>query len=82
MLVAMPMMRVGIVPMPMNEGHMLVLVRMRFAGWVIRTMCMLMMLIVHMPVLMLQRFMLMIMFVMFGQMQVHTDAHQCRSDEQ
>ena len=51
-------------------------VRMRLAGWVVRQMLVLMMRIVHVSMCVLHRLVLVLMFVMLGQVQPDAHAHQ------
>ena len=55
---------------------------MWLAGWIIGTVDVLMMLVVHVRVPMLHGLVLMVMLVLLGQMQPHADGHQDPGDQQ
>jgi len=66
---AMPVMKIGIVRMPMDKRHMPMPMRVRLAQWSVWVMCVLMMLVMHMTVLVFHRLVRMIMLMAFGKMQ-------------
>ena len=68
MSVIVAMMQIGIVRMAMHQGGMPMPMAMRFAGRIARTMLMLMMLVVTVPMFMLHRFMNVVMIVSLGEM--------------
>lgn len=74
--VPMAMMQVRKMRVAVDQRRMLVAMGVRFAGRSIRPMFMLVMRIVDMPVFVLYRFVVMLVRVPFGQMQVKADTHQ------
>jgi len=68
MTMFMSMMQVRVVRVPVDEANMLVPVRMRLTGRIVRAMIVLMMPVVAMPMLMLHGFMEVFMLVSLGQM--------------
>jgi hypothetical protein len=82
MRVAVPMVKVWIVWMPMHHRRMPMPVRVRFAGRITRAMRMLVMLVMHVAMLMLNRFVSMLMVVPFGEVKIEPDRHQHGSTEE
>ena len=74
----MPMlvMHVGHMRMLVSQPHMRVEMGVRFARRVFGPMGVLMMLVVNVSMRMCHRFMPMLMFVMFGQVQPHAERHE------
>ena len=67
---------VGNVRMPMPHPRMPVRMHMRLAGRIIRQMLVLVMLVVHVSMCMLHWLMLVLMFVMLGEVQPDAAPHQ------
>ena len=67
--------QVRIMRMLVHHSRMPVEVAMRLAGWIIRPVPMLVVGIVHVPMLVLERFVGVLVFVPFGEMQINTDPH-------
>ena len=78
----MSMMQVRIVRVFVPHGLVLVPVRVWLAGWIIRTVRMLVMVIVRMAMLVFHRHMLMLVFVGLNQMEVEADRHQHTRDHE
>ncbi len=74
----MSMMKIRIVRMPVHEPRVAVHMCMWLARWIARSVCMLMMLIMHMRVLVYHLFMHVLVVVSFDQMQIDSDRHQKR----
>ena len=66
---SVPVMKIGIVGMPMDQRRVAVPMRMWFAGWHVRLMIMVVMFVVPVPVLVRQRLMGVIVIVPLGKMQ-------------
>ena len=75
-------MHVRHVRVPVPQTDVPVTMRMRLAGWVVRPMDVLVVLVVDMGVRVLQRVMLMFVLVGFGQMQPDAEGHQHACGEQ
>src|SRR6516225_7253440 len=74
--VLMPVVQVGIMRVLVDETAMLVRMAVRFAVWIGRPMRVLMMLVVNMPMLVKERFVHMLVLVLFGKMQIHARRHE------
>lgn len=70
------MVQVGIVRMFVPQRRMMMPVRVRLARRIVGTVHVLMMRVVHMPMGVIYRFVLMFVLVSFGEMQVQPDRHQ------
>ena len=70
------MMHVGYVRVPVPHFGMPMRMHMRFAGRVVRQVLVLVMFIVHMGMRVLHRLMLVLMFVLLGEVQPDANAHQ------
>ena len=81
MAMSMPMMEVRIVGMPVHQANVPVPMSVWLIGRIGRTMLVLMMLVVTMPVFMLHRLVNVLVLVPLGQMQPEAEAHQATSDE-
>ena len=68
-LVVMPMMKIGVMRVPVHNRSMLMPVRVRFSWRHVRPMRVLMVFVMRVPVLVLHRLVHMLMFVTFSQMQ-------------
>ena len=71
-----PVMNVGVMRVRMKQGLVPVRVAVRLASRVVRTVGVLVMFIVGVEVVMLHRFVLMLVFMAFGQVQPHPQSHQ------
>jgi len=78
----MPVVQVGIMRVLVDETAMLVRMTVRFAARIGRRMRVLMMLVVNMPVLVKERFVHMLVLVLFGKMQIHACRHERGSRDQ
>ena len=78
----MSVVQVGIMRVLVDETAMLVRMTVRFAARIGRRMRVLMMLVVNMPVLVKERFVQMLVLVLFGKMQIHTYRHERGSRDQ
>ena len=78
----MCMVHIGDVWMPTPQALVAMHVHVRLARRIVGTMHMLMVCIVNMQVPMLDRLVLVVMLVVFGQMQPNAEAHQNASDDQ
>ena len=76
MPVSVPMMKVGVVGMTVHEKRMAMPMHMRLAGGIGRSVFVLVVCVVAMPVFVLQRFVDMLVRVAFSHVQPDTDAHQ------
>jgi hypothetical protein len=72
----MPVVQVGIMGVLVDETAMLVRMAVRFAVWIGRPMRVLMMLVMNMPMLVKERFVDMLVLVLFGKMQIHARRHE------
>jgi len=81
-LVSVPVVKVGIVGMAMHEGRMAMPMRMQVAGRIGRCVHMLVMSVVPVPMLVLQRFMDVLVFVLLGQVQPQAEPHQAAGDDE
>ena len=81
MLMAVPMMQVGIMRVTVYERFVPVPMAMGLAGRILRPVRMLMVLVMRVTMLMRHRFVSMLMLVAFREMQPQTDSHQasCRN---
>ena len=75
MAMSMPMMEVRVVRMPVHQANVPVPMRVWFTGRIARTMRVLMMLVVTMPVFMLHRLVNVLVLVSFRQMQPQPEPH-------
>jgi hypothetical protein len=82
MPMTMAMMQIGVVGMPVHQTDMPMPVRVWFVWLIARTVLMLVMCIVTMPVLMFHRIVDVVVFMLFGQVQPKTQAHEAACDEQ
>ena len=78
----MPVMEIGIVWMPVYERPVAMPMRMWLAGRIGRSMLVLVMDVVRMPVLMFERFMHVLMLVFFGNMQPKSETHERGGDHE
>ncbi len=78
----MPVMKVGVVRVPMHERFMPVPMTVGFTDRDVRPMCVLMVIIMDMPVLVLHRFVPMLMLVAFRQVQPEANRHQAPRRQQ
>jgi len=78
----MSVVQVGIMRVLVDETAMLVRMTVRFAARIGRRMRVLMMLVVNMPVLVKERFVHMLVLVLFGKMQIHACRHERGSRDQ
>lgn len=77
-----PVVEVWIMRMAMCEGRVHVPVGVRFAGRIAGRVCVLMIFVMDMPMLVLQRIVNVLMFVMFDKMQPDTDTHEQGGDDE
>ena len=75
------MMKVWVMPVTMNHLGVPMEMRVRLAGRILGQVLVLMVFIVHMPVLVLHRFMDMIVFMTFREMEPHPQSHQGTREE-
>ena len=75
-------MQVGVVRMAMHQGRVPMQMRVRLARWVFRTVAMLVMRVVSVPVLVLHRFVNVLMLMSFGQMEPQAQRHQPTGQQQ
>jgi len=76
------MMHVRHMRMPVTQANMFVRMGMRLTGWVVRRVPMPMVLIMRMRMRMLQRFVLVIVLMHFGQMQSDAESHEAARHQQ
>ena len=63
-------------PVTVDHGRMAMNMDMRFAGWIQRAVPVAMVLVVHMAVLMRQRFVTVLVLMLLGEMEVDAEPHQ------
>jgi hypothetical protein len=80
--VAVAVMQIGEVRMPMHQRQVPMQMRVRLARRVVRTVAMLVMLVVGVPVLVLHRFVNMLMLMSFGEMEPQAQRHQPAGQQQ
>ncbi len=77
-----PMVNVRVMGVRVSQRHMVVGMTVRFSWRVIGQVLVLMVFVVHVTMVMVQRFVFMFVLMLFSQMQPNADAHQCRRAEE
>jgi hypothetical protein len=78
----MAVMQVGVMRMPMHQGWVSMPMGVRLAWGIVRTVRMMVVFVVTVPVLVLHRFVNMLMLVSLRQMQPQTKRHQSTREQQ